>query len=386
MKRSHALSVALLLVFFGPVVAWSCDAPVFRYALERWPADPYQVFVFHRGPMSGAQQETAEWLYERSMAAEAYANFRVEMVDVSQPMANNQRRVWGLATDGEQDRNTHSGGPALPMMALVYPAAAAYSGLIMQTELTRSEGERMLSSPAREKVAQNIIQEGHAIVWVLVESGNKEKDDEALKTIDAAVSELTDTVNRRLKVDFSEISNATERSTGFSVVRVRRDDESEAAFVDMLLHSEAGLEDFATEPMVFPIYGQGRALYALAGTGIRERNLESAVSFVTGVCSCEVKEDNPGVDMLIAAQWDSYPGDPWIDDGIVLATPASMSALQDRGGPAGTAVLDPSDELLRASGSVLGSTFVILAVALAVALVGTVGIFLVRRRKRGHGR
>ena len=37
-----------------PAFAHACQIPVFRYALERWQATPYEVVIFHRGPLSPA--------------------------------------------------------------------------------------------------------------------------------------------------------------------------------------------------------------------------------------------------------------------------------------------------------------------------------------------
>jgi hypothetical protein len=71
----------------------------------------------------------------------------------------------------------------------------------------------------------------------------------------------------------------------------------------MLIHSESDLAE-RTEPMVFPVYGRGRALWGLIGPGITASNIRDSASFLVGACSCEVKEQNPGFDLLLAADWD----------------------------------------------------------------------------------
>src|SRR5512136_1886912 len=45
------LSTVLVLAFLLSSIpsALACSVPVFRYALERWPASPYEAVVFHRG-------------------------------------------------------------------------------------------------------------------------------------------------------------------------------------------------------------------------------------------------------------------------------------------------------------------------------------------------
>ena len=70
----------------------------------------------------------------------------------------------------------------------------------------------------------------------------------------------------------------------------------------MLLSSESDLAD-RQAPMVFPIFGRGRILYALIGSGITPANIREACIFLIGPCACEIKDDNPGIDLLITADW-----------------------------------------------------------------------------------
>ena len=58
------------------------------------------------------------------------------------------------------------------------------------------------------------------------------------------------------------------------------------------------------EPIAFPIFGRGRVLYGLIGEGIASDVIDEASLFLTGACSCEVKEQNPGVDLLMSVDWD----------------------------------------------------------------------------------
>jgi len=60
----------------------------------------------------------------------------------------------------------------------------------------------------------------------------------------------------------------------------------------------------ADEPMVFAIYGRGRALEPYVGKGITADNLAEIVMFVADACSCMVKDMNPGSDLLMKWDWD----------------------------------------------------------------------------------
>ena len=47
---------------------------------------------------------------------------------------------------------------------------------------------------------------------------------------------------------------------------------------------------------------RGVVLHALVGRGITPENIEDAHTFITGACSCVVKEQNPGFDLLLEPQ------------------------------------------------------------------------------------
>src|SRR6516164_9530328 len=77
MTRFAVVAVCLMLV--APLRA--CDTPVYRYALENWPADSYRATVVHRGLLSADQQRLANHLNERA----ASANVVVQVIDLDQP-------------------------------------------------------------------------------------------------------------------------------------------------------------------------------------------------------------------------------------------------------------------------------------------------------------
>jgi hypothetical protein len=93
----------------------------------------------------------------------------------------------------------------------------------------------------------------------------------------------------------------------FSLLRLKPGEAKEEAFRAMLLNSEADLIDRA-EPIAMPVFGRGRTCFALVGKGINRQQMGENSKFITGRCSCQVKYDNPGVDLLLAADWDTLVG------------------------------------------------------------------------------
>jgi hypothetical protein len=151
----------------------------------------------------------------------------------------------------------------------------------------------------------------------------------------------------------------------FSLLRVSRSDPAERWLVRMLLASEP---DLATTkgPLVFPVFGRGRALYALAGDGITDANLTKAADFLTAACSCKVKAANPGTDLLIAADWPDAPdisstAPTSDDDAVTVPLPTKKPR------PTPTAAALPSDEAGSGRGWLIAG---ILTAALGVLLSG----------------
>ena len=49
--------LSALLLLCNPSVSDACSVPVFRYALELWPPDEYEVVLFHEGPLTEEQKQ-----------------------------------------------------------------------------------------------------------------------------------------------------------------------------------------------------------------------------------------------------------------------------------------------------------------------------------------
>jgi hypothetical protein len=113
------------------------------------------------------------------------------------------------------------------------------------------------------------------------------------------------------------------------VIRVSRQDAQEATLIATLMGSEEDLKGLEKEPMVFPVFGRGRALYALIGKGIRPETIEEAATFLIGKCSCQVKEQNPGIDLLFTADWKKLAkGSPLLDRDL-----PNLAALAEAAAP-----------------------------------------------------
>jgi hypothetical protein len=55
--------------------------------------------------------------------------------------------------------------------------------------------------------------------------------------------------------------------------------------------------------MLFGIFGRFKALEPLLGEGISVGNINLMIDYLSAECSCLIKEDLPGTDILFSDKW-----------------------------------------------------------------------------------
>jgi hypothetical protein len=139
-------------------------------------------------------------------------------------------------------------------------------------------------SPLREKIAKELIA-GKLCVMLYLKTGIRERDDERIQIV-------KNTIERS---PFGKI---------ISVVELSRNDKNENHFISMLLNVEDDLK-YLNEPMLFGIFGRFKALEPLVSKGISEENINLMIDFLTADCSCLIKDDMPGTDILYINSWEN---------------------------------------------------------------------------------
>lgn len=278
----------------------ACQVPVFRYALERWEADVYEIVVFHRGGLSNDRQALVKQLEEASEAklgaGKSFANLIVGVVDLATATPETLEKA-GPRPEGLQ----------LPALVVRYPSSLNVPYPVWSGELTEGAVSALIDSPARQEITRRLIG-GDSVVWVLIESGDAAEDGDAFETLQTNLSAL----EKKLKLPGLEDITSDpeyqpdvpiELALRFSAIRIARSDPAETLFVAMLMGIEADLKEYAQKPIAVPVFGRGRALYGLTGKGINGDTIETASRALIGPCSCTIKELNPGVDLLMAVDW-----------------------------------------------------------------------------------
>jgi len=272
----------------------ACDIPVFRYALELWPAGIFDVYALHKAPLTPKEQEIVKWLENRAEGLSHGSHYRFHLVDLNDAANSSAER---------RDSNA-----ALPRLEVYYPPEMGRREPFWQGALTDENAKALADSALRRTIARRLLS-GDAAVWVVLDSGNASQDEAAARTLQEVLLKMEKTLQwPTLEAGgFSEslALDDEDRRFRFAIVRLRRSDETEAFLTQMLLHTEEDLMEYDSETIVFPIYGRGRALYALIGDGINEETIREACEFLAGPCTCFIKDQNPGADLLMTVDWDA---------------------------------------------------------------------------------
>ncbi len=290
--RYLLLLTALFSAMVPPRPAGACVTPVFRYALERWMPDPFPVIVYRRGPLTDEQKNVVEYL-KKSGWPDGMCNIQVGDVDLDgEKVPEAAQKAW----DARKDKT-------LPRMVVYYPAIRR-RGLgpeVIDMPVTMAWAKKIVSSPVRTELFERIMAQ-HSVIWVVLESGNEKKDTRVVEVLESIFKEFP---GEKIIPPLQYGAEPWKLPIAFSILRLKRQGDSEEVLKAILLNSEEGLNDkeYADEPVVFPVFGKGRTFYALVGEGINEENVRIAAMQVTGACSCEIKYMNPGVDLIMNADW-----------------------------------------------------------------------------------
>jgi hypothetical protein len=287
--------------------------------MYNWRTSPYVVLYFHRGEPAEEDAKVNQLITEMSQA-EPPANVLLEPVNLDE-----EKALEGYPEPVKVAFEAHA-EKELPLHMVMTPwLAELHTG-----RLSEAEVKAMVDSPLRTRLGE-LIDEGNAAVLVLVpgkeEAANQKAREVVKELIDqAATGEMfpdyfsdpaglgpgqsTEDSEGEAGEDTAEDSEGeTEEETAddsgglkLAMVEVSRTDSAEAWLVRSLMTAEPDLHEYADEPMVFAVYGRGRAMPPYIGKGITVELLTDVLAFLVGPCSCFAKAENPGMDLL--ARWD----------------------------------------------------------------------------------
>jgi hypothetical protein len=151
------------------------------------------------------------------------------------------------------------------------------------------------------------------VVWIVVESGNAELDAPFISALQKRLHYLQQVV-RIPEADPTDLSSKPGPGPAlelkYSVLQVphpttdgKLSSGDETLFVRMLAGAKSGLAE-SSGPWVAAVFGRGRVLGAWPAVGFGDEQVEEIALFLAGACSCQVKRQNPGWDLLLHVDWE----------------------------------------------------------------------------------
>ena len=290
--------------------------PVFRYALERWQADEYDAVVIHQGALDEGQKNALKIIEEAgSPLFETGANLTLRTLDLSSSPSVDPRWQSESSTFKPDDP---------PRIALYYPSSTGIEEPLWTGDLTVANANAIIDSPLRQKIRDELLA-GTSNVWLLLQSGNVSLDQEAEERLGKFLEEASE--KTKLPEGIIPLEEAHQLRSGpdegpidmddvlrssvplkihFSTIAVSRNDSAEEIFISMLLKHSPRMRSITDQPIAIPIFGRGRVLEGMIGQDITLEHTLGASSYLCSACSCQVKEENPGLDMLMAVKWDDH--------------------------------------------------------------------------------
>jgi hypothetical protein len=265
--RPHLLVLCTFATWIASA-AECCTIPVFRYALDRWETDRFRLVL----PPSTAKQP--------------------EIVDLLRPIRAGGKANLEIVTANAPD--THAASLYFPTSTEKPLWSSAFDAGTLAT---------LLDSPGRKELLQHILA-GDSAVWVLVDAGTPadtaqaERIQKRLNFLEqAAALPIQDPDDPD-----SQLGPGPPLKLKFSVMRLSIADPAEKAFVAMLAGPDASWKE--TQPFAAAVFARGRVLGAWPTEDLDDTTLEDACMFLIGRCSCRVKNQNPGWDILMNVDWD----------------------------------------------------------------------------------
>jgi hypothetical protein len=269
-KRRLVATAALALTLLAAAAAPACQVPVFRYALDRWPADQYSLEV----SATDAKDESV-------------SRFLRNFTDSTPINVHPQRsKDTGAST-------------------LTFPRAESETPRTWSGALDSGTLPRLTDSPARTEIIHRILA-GETAVLVLVESGTRETDDRTAAAVEKRLRYLEKAADiPPIDPDdpTNELGPGPALQVKFSLLRVRRDDDAEQAFMKMLAGPKND-QPPGTGAWLALVFGRGRVLGAWPAEKFGDEQIDEVCMFLLAACSCQVKRANPGWDLLLNVDWD----------------------------------------------------------------------------------
>jgi hypothetical protein len=285
-------SIAVMVVI-SATVAIACNVPVFRYALERWRPDLCQVIVFREEKLTALDELQMIWLEEETTAKGGYANAEITQSQVGSETDRGRKELW----------ESLSRQPNVRLPYVVMRTALGTGELVTHWSgpLQDVSKAHLVDSPVRRELSRRLLA-GDSVVWLMLKSDDVSKNKATRDLLSTELERLGKTLKLPdgIGLPGSELYSEVPLFLKFTILELDPKDPAEQLLVQLLSGFE---KESKSEPLLAPVFGRGRALEVISAKQLNAGLIEDLTMFLCGACSCQVKERNPGFDLLLATNW-----------------------------------------------------------------------------------
>ena len=285
----HVAAVALCLLA-NPVMA--CSIPVFRYALERWPADLFTATVDVPAASPPQVKDALHWLEDQAQPNGGPMNLIVERRQAGDPAAETP------AAEGKRASLVISRAVRGSQPTTIWSGACEEARAVLA------------AGPWRDELVRRLV-EGDAVVWLVLAGADPAAAKHAVAVLDQELPQLAEDtpLPRGIGLPGSELLAAVPLEVRFSVLSVPAEAQGAELLRATLLAGRSenadGVDSSSPqETVVVPVFGRGRAAAVLSASKLTGDVVAELTAFLCGACSCQVKQFNPGFDLLLPVDWD----------------------------------------------------------------------------------
>ena len=300
-----SLALSLLALFFHLASATTaCSDPVFQYALERWMPDLYEVVVVSQAPKAPSAKkliESIEWM-EDSGASEIVS---LSVDDIEDGKIPADPAI--LAETLESLKIDHY--PYIVVANSKIPELIVFQGKLDSLTI-----KALKDTTIRREIRDKLLA-GNASVWLLLEGPDKKLNEKRLTELKKHLKNATTKAMEATADNDSETPQDDNSPSGtpppspvkvkFAIVKAQYGSLESKLLRNNVAPMLPKSSTNTNEPLIIPIFGKGRALTVIPGDDLNKKNTLNVAYYVTGSCSCEIKIQNPGIDLFIPITWDS---------------------------------------------------------------------------------
>lgn len=286
----------LTLAFFSLVaIVLACKTPVYKYAILNW-ADREYYQILRVYDSSKKQAETDPDIKKQFEGKEFITNVGIIPIDISQDL----KQMYG--DDFPTFLKEHMGENQPPYNIILNPRKS----VIYKGDIKPDDIPKLIMSPKRKELAEK-LSVGY-IMLVLVEgkdeAKNKKAHEEIKKGIAKAIDVELDIRSHGEDPSAPPIDKKTLKPITMSYVAISPNDANEIWFYRQMQKINPRITD-DKEPVLYGIVGRGFVFdQGLVGEYLTEEQVVNMTIFLSGPCSCTVKAEAGGIDIITSWDWD----------------------------------------------------------------------------------